>query len=174
MLEAIVLVVFPFCMAFSAMTDTLSMKISNRVPLVLVAAFLVVAPLTGMPLADIGLHLLAGFAALVPLFVLFAVAQMGAGDAKLIAATMVWMGFTPAAFEYVIFVSLFGGALAVAMLMYRKSHWHEATSQNMFLRNFSKDQDSKGIPYGVALGAAGLLTYPSSPLCIWALERLTG
>ena len=40
----------------------------------------------------------------------------------------------------------------------------------MFLRHFS---DVKaGIPYGIALGLGGLLTFPDSPLMIWALDRL--
>ena len=40
----------------------------------------------------------------------------------------------------------------------------------MFLRNFADAQ--AGIPYGIALGIGGLLTYPESPLMVWALERL--
>ena len=56
MLEAIVLVVFPFCMVFAAVSDTLSMKIANTVPILLIATFLLVAPFAGLSIADIGWH----------------------------------------------------------------------------------------------------------------------
>jgi prepilin peptidase CpaA len=40
----------------------------------------------------------------------------------------------------------------------------------MFLRHFANED--AGIPYGIALGAGGLLLYPQSALMAWALERL--
>ena len=175
MLVAILLVVFPFCMAFAGVTDTLSMKIANRVPLVLLGTFVVVAPLTGMPMVDVGWHLLAGLIALVPVFAFFAYGTMGAGDAKLIVATVTWMGFGMASIDYMIALSIFGGALAVGMIIFRGTRLHSLIGHNMFLKNFSiENQQSKGIPYGVALGAAGLMTYPSSPLGMWALQQLAG
>ena len=60
MLEALIFVVFPFCMVFAAVSDTLSMTIANRVPLLLLAVFALVAPLTGMGWADYGWHFAAG------------------------------------------------------------------------------------------------------------------
>ena len=38
------------------------------------------------------------------------------------------------------------------------------------LRHFA--DDTTGVPYGIALGLGGLLTYPDSPLMVWALARL--
>ncbi|TIP98330.1 MAG: peptidase, partial [Mesorhizobium sp.] len=35
MLEALIFVVFPFCMLFAAISDMLSMTIANRVPVLL-------------------------------------------------------------------------------------------------------------------------------------------
>jgi prepilin peptidase CpaA len=40
----------------------------------------------------------------------------------------------------------------------------------MFLRHFA--DNGVGVPYGIALGLGGLIAYPSSPLMVWALERL--
>lgn len=170
MIEAIILVVFPFCMVFSAVSDMLSMKIANTVPLVLLATFLLVAPLAGMPLADIGWHLLTGVLALAVTFVLFAAGGMGGGDAKLLAATAVWMGFGQPVLTYIMTTAVFGGLLTIAILAFRASPWHLAAGQNMFLKNFGSD--TKGVPYGIALGAAGLVAYGESPLVIWALQRM--
>ena len=55
MIEAVILVVFPFAMLHAAISDMLSMTIINRVSLLLIVAFLLVAPATGM----IGLRYLA-------------------------------------------------------------------------------------------------------------------
>src|SRR5690606_28754418 len=100
MLEAFIFVVFPFCMLFAAVSDALSMTIANRVSLVLAGAFVVLAPLTGMAWEDIGLHVAAGAAVLAVTFGLFALGGMGGGDAKLLAATSVWMGFNICLLQY--------------------------------------------------------------------------
>ncbi len=56
MLEALIFVVFPFCMVFAAVSDMLSMTIANRVSVLLIAVFAIVAPLTGMDWASFGWH----------------------------------------------------------------------------------------------------------------------
>jgi prepilin peptidase CpaA len=170
MLEALIFVVFPFCMMFAAISDTLSMTIANRVPLLLLCVFLVVAPLTGMTWPDIGMHLAAGALLLTVTFGLFALGGMGGGDAKLIAATGVWMGFGVPLMEYLLTATILGGVLTLAILTFRSSALSHVVGQNMFLKNFS--EDAKGVPYGIALGLGGLLTYPASPLVVWAVERL--
>lgn len=170
MLEALIFVVFPFCMVYAAVSDTLSMTIANRVPLLLIAVFLIVAPLTGLAWPLIGLHMLAGVLVLSLTFALFAMGGMGGGDAKLMAATAVWMGLNTQLVQYLVVSTVLGGVLTLAILAYRRSAVSSITSQNMFLRNFA--QDAGGVPYGIALGIGGLATYPASPLMVWALERL--
>jgi len=134
MLEALIFVVFPFCMLFAAISDALSMTIANRVSLVLVVTFVVVAPLTGMALSEFGLHLAAGAAVLVVTFGLFALGGMGGGDAKLLAATSVWMGFNISLVEYLVTSSILGGLLTMAILVYRRSPLAIVTRQNQKLR----------------------------------------
>ncbi|MCO5063684.1 MAG: prepilin peptidase [Rhizobiaceae bacterium] len=172
MAEAIILVVFPFCMFFAAVSDVLSMKINNIVPLLLLGAFLVVAPATGMPAGVIGMHLLAGALLLAVTFALFAFGGMGGGDAKLIAASAVWMGFGPSLINYLMAITLIGGQLTLMILVFRRSPLHHLAHQSRFLRNFAAD--AKGVPYGIALGAGGVIAYAQSPLMIWALNRLAG
>ena len=172
MLEASILVIFPFCMLFAATSDMLSMTIANRTSLILVVAFAVLAPLTGMDWSTLGWHFAAGGLVLAVTFTLFAVGGMGGGDAKLLAATAVWMGLGIHLLEYMIYGALLGGVLTVAILKFRGSALSVFTSGNVFLRHFADTQ--VGIPYGVALGIAGLIVYPETPLMLWALERLSG
>ncbi|MCR4268293.1 prepilin peptidase [Nitratireductor sp. ZSWI3] len=170
MLEAAIFVVFPFCMAFAAVSDMLSMTIANRVSVILLLTFAVVAPLTGMAWPAFGMHMAAGALVLSVTFVLFAVGGMGGGDAKLLAATAVWFGIAPGLVQYLVVAALIGGALTMAILYYRGSPLSLMTGNNAFLRHFA---DAKvGVPYGIALGLAGLITYPETPLMQWALARL--
>lgn len=170
MLEALIFVVFPFCMAFAIISDVLSMTIANRVSLLLVATFALVAPLTGMGWADFGWHFAAGAAVLCATFGLFALGAMGGGDAKLMAATALWMGFSPELMNYLVYASIFGGMLTVLIVAYRSSPFAMLTGGNLFLRHFA--DKNVGIPYGVALGISGLLVYPATPLMQWALASV--
>lgn len=170
MVEALIFVVFPFCMAYAAISDMLSMTIANRVSLVLLVTFAVVAPFTGMDWAAYGWHFAAGALVLSVTFALFAMGGMGGGDAKLLAATSVWMGFGFPLFYYLLVSAVIGGLLTLTILSFRSSPISVFTSRNMFLRHFA-DADA-GVPYGVALGLAGLIAYPESPLMAWAIERL--
>lgn len=170
MLEAIILVVFPFCMLFAALSDMLSMTIANRLSAILVATFVVVAPFTGMDWPVFGSHLLAGALVLTITFGLFALGGMGGGDAKLIAASSVWMGLGYNLLAYLLVASFLGGILTFLILLFRGSPLALYSSRNVFLKNFGAD--AKGVPYGIALGVAGLMVYPESPLMTWAIDRL--
>lgn len=59
MINATILVVFPFSLALAALSDLLTMTIPNRVSLVLLVSFFFVAPLAGLDLAQLGLHTVA-------------------------------------------------------------------------------------------------------------------
>ncbi len=171
MLEAFILVVFPFCMIYAALSDILSMTIANRVSVILLLAFALVAPLTGMEWSIFAWHFAAGGIVLAGAFALFALGGMGGGDAKLLTATAVWMGFDHQLLSYLLNSAFLGGVLTLCVLAYRKSPLSAYTGGNMFLRHFADEK--AGVPYGVALGVGGLIAFPSSPLMLWAIERLT-
>ena len=171
MLVAAILIVFPFCMVFAAVSDMLSMTIANRVSLILIATFAVVAPMTGMDWATYGWHFAAAGLVLSVTFSLFALGAMGGGDAKLLAATALWMGFSGELVAYLVNASIIGGLLTLLLILYRGSSLAVLTGNNVFLRHFANDK--LGIPYGVALGISGLIMYPSTAPVQWALARLT-
>lgn len=172
MLEAAIFVVFPFCMVFAVVSDMLSMSIANRVSVLLVVAFAVIAPLTGTDWQTYGWHFAAGGLVLSVTFALFAIGAIGGGDAKLLAATALWFGMSMELLSYLVTTAYLGGMLTIAILFLRKSPLVVFVSQNPFLRNLA---DPKlGVPYGIALGIGGLLTYPASAPMAWALGRLAG
>jgi prepilin peptidase CpaA len=171
MLEALIFVVFPFCMVYAALSDILSMKIANTVSMVLLLTFAVVAPFTDMEWSTYAWHFAAGALVLTVTFSLFALGGMGGGDAKLLAASAVWMGLGNQLLGYLLATTILGGVLTIAILSYRRSPLALYTGRNIFLRHFA--DETAGIPYGVALGLGGLIAYPDSALMQWAMERLT-
>ena len=113
------LFVFPSAMAYAAASDLLTMRIANSVSLGLVAAFLVIALIAGMPAQEMLLHLAIGAALLVAGMLLFSLNLVGGGDAKLLAAAGLWIGYDQLV-PFLLYVTIFGGALALLLLAYRR------------------------------------------------------
>lgn len=148
-------------MIVAAVCDLFTMTISNRVSLALIAGFLVLAVITGMDLKTIGMHLLAGLAMLVISFTLYAKGWIGGGDAKLFAATAIWMGWSNL-LEYALITSALGGALTLALLLMRSRPMPLIlVKQTWFNRLHTLEN---GIPYGLALAAGGMYIYPHTDI----------
>ena len=154
-----ILLVFPAAMAFAAAMDLFTMTIPNRVSLALIAGFGLLAPLAGFSLVEIGLHVSAGLGMLVLSFLMFARGWIGGGDAKVFAATSLWMGWDHL-MTYGVLVTLIGGLLTMALLFARIMPLPAGLAgQDWILRLHDR---SSGAPYGIALAAAGIIVYPST------------
>jgi prepilin peptidase CpaA len=162
--ELLILLLFPALMAYAASSDLVSMTISNRVSLTLVAGFFAVALALAMPWAQIGMHAGSGALVLVITFGMFAAGWIGGGDAKLAAATALWLGWD-ALLEYAVAASIYGGVLTLALLQFRAYPLPRFAAGVTWLEHLHHPKT--GIPYGIALAAAGLSVYPASPL--WRL-----
>jgi prepilin peptidase CpaA len=159
--DTIRLLLFPAMMAFAASSDLLTMTISNRVSLILVAGFFALAIAIGMSPYDIGSHIGAAAVVLVIAFGFFVRSWIGGGDAKLAAATALWLGFDHL-FAYLVYASLFGGLLTLVLLQIRTLPLPGfLAGQEWAQRLHRKDS---GVPYGIALAAAALAIYPDT---IW-------
>jgi len=155
--HAIAFLVFPLAMAFAAASDLLTMTISNRLTIGLALAFLVLAPLAGLSLPLIGLHLAAGAVVLALAFGCFAAGWIGGGDAKFAAATTLWIGWYDA-YEFVGIAAIFGGILTLFILSFRKTVLPAFVVRQPWVARLH--HDGTGVPYGIALAAAGLAVYP--------------
>jgi prepilin peptidase CpaA len=153
------LLLFPALMAFAAASDLFTMTISNRVSLALLGGFFGLAVLSGMGLHDMLLHVGAGAAVLVVAFACFAFGWIGGGDAKVAAGVALWFGFGHM-LDFLVYASLFGGALTLLLLQFRQ--WplpYPLTSQSWLLRLHDRES---GIPYGIALAIGALMIYPET------------
>jgi prepilin peptidase CpaA len=157
--DVIRLVLFPALMAFAASSDLLTMTISNRLSIALTAGFFLLTLITGMSLYGIGMHLAAAAMVLAAAFVCFSQGWIGGGDAKLAAATALWFGFDHL-LDYLIYASLFGGALTLAILQFRKLPLPRALARQAWIMRLH--DSAGGVPYGIALAAAALAVYPKT------------
>jgi len=154
------LTLFPTVMAFAASSDLLTMTISNRVSIVLLAGFFALALMSGMAMTEVLSHVGAGALVLVVSFGFFARGWIGGGDAKLAAATAMWLGFGYL-MNYLVYASLLGGALTFLLIEFRLVPLPGLLAGQFWAQRLHRQGGD--IPYGIALAGAALLIYPDTP-----------
>lgn len=163
MYAAIIFVIPPICFVMAALTDFLEMTIPNRIPVILLSAFLLVAPFSGLTLGEFGWHVASAALVFAVCFGLFALNVMGGGDAKLLSAAAIWFGFNHSLFEFLAYTGYLGGVLTI-MVMLVRANWAKFATLGVKLPKTLMVANK--IPYAIAIGAAGLMAYPQSPLMI--------
>ncbi|KQO76968.1 prepilin peptidase [Rhizobium sp. Leaf262] len=169
MLDFAIFSILPLCLAFAALTDLISMKISNRVSAILLVSFFAISPFTSLSWGDIGLSFLAAMLVFSICFSLFALNVMGGGDAKLLTACSVWFGLNLSLAVFVLSVAVFGGLLTIAILMLR------SRSQEIMASGLPIPDSllvAKKVPYGIAIAIGGLVTYPEAPIVQLAMQHM--
>jgi prepilin peptidase CpaA len=160
-IDLVRLLLFPSLMAFAAVSDMMTMTISNRISLLLVAGFILLAAASGFGPQDYLQHAGAGAIVLAIGFFFFAMGWMGGGDAKMASAVALWFGFAHMV-DFLLYASIFGGALTLLLLEFRR--WplpYPLAKQAWLLHLHHRDT---GIPYGIALALGALIVYPNT---IW-------
>jgi prepilin peptidase CpaA len=157
--EVIRLTLFPAMMAFAASSDLLTMTIANRVSLILIGGFILLAGLGDVSGAQLLSHVTAAAAILAAAFVCFAFGWIGGGDAKLAATSALWLGFGHL-FDYLIFASILGGGLTLLIVQFRALPLPQILAGQDWLNRLHRPDG--GIPYGIALAAAALIVYPQT------------
>ena len=159
-IDLVRLTLFPALMAFAASSDLITMTISNRVSIVLVAGFFALALMSGMAMTEVLSHVGAGAVVLVVSFGFFARGWIGGGDAKLAAATALWLGFGYL-MNYLVYASLLGGALTFLLIEFRLVPLPGLLAGQFWAQRLHRQGGD--IPYGIALAGAALLIYPDTP-----------
>lgn len=164
MLVSLPLYVFPLCMLAAAVTDIRKFIIPNTVSIALVGAFFVSFALSGLPLEVLWNHLLTGAIMLVIGIAMFGFNVCGAGDSKLLSAGALWLGW-PIFGHALIYITLFGGALSVGIIIARViARWFPRLS--LVFPPMAKLAATEKLiaPYGVAIAAGAVFVFPQSPL----------
>ena len=156
--EYALLLVFPAAMAFAGAMDLLTMTIPNRISIALGLAFLVAAPLAGLSAEAWVSHLSAAGLVLAAGIVMFALGWLGGGDAKLMTAAALWIGFDDL-LVFVTLMAILGGILALAILAYRRLPVGALPGPGWAMRLHAT---GTGMPYGLAIAGAALWIYPQT------------
>ena len=159
MTDAIRLFLFPAMMAFAAWSDLFTMTISNRVSLALLAGFFVMAAMIGMTPEQAMWHVGTALGVLVVTFIFFARGWIGGGDAKLAAATALWIG-PELLMNYLLYASILGGALTLLMIRFRVHPLPGILAGREWVERLHR-MDA-GVPYGIALAIGALMVYPDT------------
>jgi len=159
MLAFALISVFPALMLASALKDVASMTIPNWLTGALALAFLPASFAIGAPIPTIGLHLAIGMAGLAFGVGLFAAGWLGGGDAKLLAAGALWLGWPDTA-AFLLWTAIGGGVLAVVLLSARKLAPAFSVRGPAWAGRLLEPKGD--VPYGVAIAFGALMVFPQS------------
>ena len=159
-IQTVLLAIFPALVIVAALKDATSFTIPNWISIALVVAFLPAALAGGLTIQTVGLHLAVGLCALVAGMIMFAAGWIGGGDAKLFAASGLWLGLTPLP-QFLIVTALAGGALALALVNLR-SNWVRGLipSGPAWIERLRAPKGDA--PYGVAIAIGALVAFPQA------------
>ena len=166
-LAILAILVLPALVLVAGLHDMATFTIPNWISIALALAFPVAAVLAGLPLAQVGLCFAVGAVMLAVGVGMFAAGWIGGGDAKLLAAAALWIGW-PSVINFVLITALAGGALAVMLLGARQAGFGLLVAQGPAWLTRLLDP-KEAAPYGVAIAFGALATFPSSAVFTAAL-----
>ncbi len=158
---------FPLGMILAGAGDVMTRRIPNALIIGTVVLFFPAALVTGMPLWIMSLHVATAAVLLLLGFGLFSFGVIGGGDAKMMAAAGLWLGF-PCSILFVTFSALAGGILAAAIGLWFLVTMEGGMHSNWFDKAVAPLKPS--VPYGFALAAGAILATPFS----WWMRAATG
>jgi prepilin peptidase CpaA len=162
LVPALLLAAFPAGVIAAALKDAVSFTIPNWISVAIVLAFFPAALAVHLPLSALGVCAMAAGAALVCGMGMFALGWCGGGDAKLLAACALWLGW-PGSMTFMLATGVAGGLLAAGLITARKGAIGSliAAGPGWLGRLLRPDED---LPYGLAIAVGALAAFPSSAL----------
>jgi prepilin peptidase CpaA len=161
-IQVVLLLGFPALVIFGALRDLTSYIIPNWISALLILGFAPAALAMGLSVPAMGLHLAVGVGALVIGMAMFALNWIGGGDAKLFAASALWLGW-PASTDFVLVTAIAGGVLTFALLGLRSPMIRPyILSGPGWVGRLAEPKGD--LPYGVAIAVGALAAFPGSAL----------
>ncbi len=159
MLALLSVTVFPLLMIIAGTSDALSMRIPNWLTILIAAMFFPMAAAAAMPIGMIGMHVLVGLAMFVIGFVLFSLGLFGGGDAKLLAAAGLWLGW-PDLMPFLVLTAFAGGALALCVGFWSAINISSEVKDGSIFRRFGAIKPN--VPYGYAFAIGAIMAFSQS------------
>ena len=160
-LTLLFLSILPLLVIAAALRDLTTMTIPNWISGLLVLGFFPAAFMVGLAPMTVAAHVGVAAAALVVGMALFAARLIGGGDAKLMAASCLWLGLAGSG-AFLLWTGVAGGVFSLVLIFARRWWAPYVIAGPRWLNHLL--QPKADIPYGVAIAAGVLLAFPSSTL----------
>lgn len=151
---------FVGAMIFAAVMDVLTMKVSDRLVILLLAGFVILAPLSGWSLEEMAWSVAAATMVFFASVAFFALGWVGGGDGKLATVIALWMG-AQNVLPFITMTALLGGVCALGLLLFRVLPLPRSWAQRPWIARLRASET--GVPYAVAIGFAALIVLPETP-----------
>ena len=165
MYETLILSVFPLMVVMAGISDFFTLKIPNWLNAVIAVSVVPFVILSGMPLELFAWHVLAGLVMFAVGFFLFLANLIGGGDAKMLAACALWVGWD-SLMQFGLGTAIAGGALVIAMKIWVFFADHKDTRGMDWAKNFLSTRPQ--LPYGIAIAAGGVIVFPAT----WWIQQV--
>lgn len=151
--------VLPFIVFMAAVFDLYTYTIPNSLSIFLVLGFYLFAFLNpNLTFSDVMWHSLIGFGALIFCFTLFCFGVFGGGDAKILAASSLWIGINDI-IPYFVYVSMAGGVLSIFVMWFRGHPCYPIFLKLDWLKSlYFGTEHKRSVPYAIAI-ALGLYIF---------------
>ncbi len=151
--------VFPLLIIAAGINDYFTFKIPNWLNALIALSVIPFALFFPMPGEVFAWHVVAGIVAMIAAFTVYAMGLIGGGDAKMIGACALWVGWE-ALMSFMIVTVIAGGVLALAMTVWGYLSTKQEADVGEWAKNlFSKKPD---LPYGIAIAAGGIIVFPGT------------
>ena len=160
--RSIALLFFPFAMAFAASTDLLTMRISNKLVLLLVVGFLIMAIAISMPLQQFAMHVACAVLVLAVGFAFFALRFDRRRRCQAGCCHHALARLRAGAALSGLFGAFLAASLTLAILALRRLPLTPFLARYRWLERLHDNKS--GVPYGIALAIAGMITYSNSAI----------
>ncbi|WP_195759950.1 prepilin peptidase [Paracoccus sp. S-4012] len=151
---------YPLLMIHAGIGDIRTMQIPNNLVLLLFAGYAAAALMLPLSPVDVALSATAAAVVFALGLVAFSFRWMGGGDVKLLTVAALWLGAGNVV-PFILYTSIFGAVLTMLILLFRAVRLPAAMeARDWILRLHQRDA---GVPYGMAIAAAGILAYSKTP-----------
>jgi len=165
-----IFLILPVVMSLSALTDIYGYTIPNIFSLILIISFYCFALINPyFTYETILYHSLAGLLVLSITFVLFTFGVIGGGDAKILASSSLWFGFTNLNM-YIFSIIIAGGIMSIFFMIWRRTKPFAFYDKSPMLKNLffgpqsqqDKPLEKRSIPYAIAITSGFYFFLPHS------------
>jgi prepilin peptidase CpaA len=158
-----ILLFIPFCLllVYAAISDIRGYIIPNWISITLIIIFFPTYFLAGLPVDQFWSFVWPALIVFAVCFGLFALGSIGGGDAKLLPASALWIGKAHM-IEFIGIIAVAGGILCIVMMLFWSVKRY--VPQLLGVVQTASMERPKVAPYGVAIAAGGLITFPFTPI----------